>query len=56
MKIIRLLTILCLQAIAMSAFAIVPKTETSCYWMRITDVERTDSSTRIGVKLQHHPH
>ena len=40
----------------MSAYAIVPKTETSTRWMRITDVERTDSSTRIGVRLQNYPH
>lgn len=55
MKIIRLMTILCLHAIVMSAQAIVPKTETTCHWMRVTDVERTDSSTRVGVRLQNYP-
>ena len=55
MKTKRALSFLFLPAIAMSAQAILPKTETSCHWMRITDVERTDSSTRVGVRLQHLP-
>ena len=55
MKTKRALSILFLPAIVMSAQAIIPKTETSCHWMRITDVERTDSSTRVGVRLQHLP-
>ncbi len=56
MKINRLFSMLCLPAMFMSAYAIVPKTETTCRWMRVTDVERTDSSTRVGVRLQNFPH
>lgn len=56
MKINRIFSVLCLPALVMSAYAIVPKTETTCRWMRITDVERTDSTTRVSVRLQHQPH
>ncbi|MDE6341169.1 MAG: TlpA family protein disulfide reductase [Muribaculaceae bacterium] len=55
MKATRLLTMLCLPAAILSANAIVPKTETTCHWMKVIDVERTDSSTRVGVRLQNHP-
>ena len=56
MKPIRFLPTLCLTAIAISAYAVKPKTDTTNRWMRITDVERTDSSLRVGVRLQNPPH
>lgn len=56
MKTIRLLSILCLLVIFIPAYSIKPKTETTNTWMRITDVERTDSNLRIGVRLQNFPH
>lgn len=56
MKTNRFFSILCLIAIAISAYALVPKTETTTRWMRVTDVERTDSALRVGIRLQNHPH
>lgn len=56
MKISRFLSILCITAVLLPAYAITPKTETSNRWMRITDVERTDSALRVGVRLRHLPH
>ncbi len=38
-----------------SASAIVPKIEKPLRYMKITDVERTDSNLRVGVTLQHRP-
>ncbi|MDE6696770.1 MAG: hypothetical protein K2K25_07805 [Muribaculaceae bacterium] len=56
MKINRIFSAICLPALVISAYAIVPKTETTCRWMKVTDVERTDSTTRVNVKLQNRPH
>ncbi|MDE5997160.1 MAG: hypothetical protein K2G77_03000, partial [Muribaculaceae bacterium] len=55
MKTTRIFSILCLIAIAISSYALVPKTETTTRWMRVTDVERTDSALRVGIRLQHYP-
>lgn len=51
-RIIVLMTLLTLYA---SAYALMPKTEKKCHYVKITDVERTDSSLRVGVRLQNHP-
>ncbi len=56
MKTKRISLLLCFIAVFISAFAIMPKTETSNRWMRITDVERTDSALRVGIRLQNYPH
>lgn len=56
MKTKRLLFIFCFITVCLSALALVPKTETNTRWMRITDVERTDSTLRVGVRIQHYPH
>ena len=55
MKTNRIISLLCLVAIAISAYALVPKTETTTRWMRVTDVERTDSALRVGIRLQNYP-
>jgi len=53
MKIHRLQLILALPALFLSAYAIVPKTEATPRYSRVTNVERTDSSLRVGIRLQH---
>lgn len=55
MKTKHLLLTLSLTAVFLSTYALVPKTETSTRWMRITDVERTDSALRVGIRLQNYP-
>ena len=55
MKTNRIISILFLVAMAISAYALVPKTETTTRWMRVTDVERTDSALRVGIRLQNYP-
>lgn len=44
-----------LPALFMSAFAHTPKTECSPRYIKVTNIERTDSSLRMGVRLQHFP-
>lgn len=55
MKINRLPFLIALSALFLSAYAIVPKTDTQARFVRVTDVERTDSSLRLGVRLQNMP-
>ena len=42
-------------ALALTANAFLPKTELQPHWLRVTDVERTDSATRVGIRLQNIP-
>ncbi len=56
MKTKRLFLLFCFITVFLSVLAIMPKTETSTRWMRITDVERTDSALRVGIRLQNYPH
>ncbi len=51
----RLTILIALLTIFLSAHAIVPKVEVTPRYLRITDVERTDSALRIGIRLQHYP-
>lgn len=44
-----------LMSTCLSAYAIAPKVEVTPRYLKITDVERTDSTLRIGVRLQHYP-
>ncbi len=55
MKNLRLIPLLCIMFIFMNSNALVPKTETKCRWMKVTDVERTDSALRVGIRLQNYP-
>ncbi len=55
MKIYRLIIFLALSSLFLSAYGFAPKTETTPNYLRITDVERTDTSLRLSVKLQHLP-
>lgn len=41
--------------IAFPATAILPRTELQPFWMRVFDVERTDSATRGSVRFQSIP-
>lgn len=47
--------LLCLSSLVMPAYAIKPKTEIAARYLRIKDVERTDSCLRIEVSLKHLP-
>ncbi len=55
MKIIRLFAMAVLSALFLSASAFIPKTEKSSSYVKITNVERTDSSLRLGIRLQNRP-
>ncbi|MDE5840303.1 MAG: TlpA family protein disulfide reductase [Muribaculaceae bacterium] len=55
MKINRFFALMAIPALFISAYAMVPKTEKQQKYLRITDVQRTDTSLRIGVRLQHLP-
>ncbi len=55
MKINRLLALMAFTALFFSAYAIVPITELNTRYSKVTNVERTDSSLRIGIRLQNFP-
>ncbi len=56
MKIHRLLTTMALSSLFLSsAYSIVPKTELNTRYSKVTNVERTDSSLRVGIRLQSRP-
>ncbi len=43
------------SAIFLSSYAIVPKTELNTRFSKVTNVERTDSSLRLRIRLQNFP-
>ena len=55
MKLNRLYAIMAIPILFFSTYAFVPKTEKTLRYLRITGVERTDTSLRVGVRLQHLP-
>ena len=55
MKINRLYAIMAIPILFFSTYAFVPKSEKTLRYLRITGVERTDTSLRVGVRLQHLP-
>lgn len=55
MKIKNLSILTGFAALAFTANAILPKTELQPRWLRVTYVERTDSATRVGIRLQNFP-
>lgn len=55
MSIKGLYIVLVLAGMAFTASALRPKTETVSSHQLITDIERTDSALRVGIRLQHYP-
>lgn len=55
MKLTILPSMFILPSLFMSAYAIVPKVESTPTYLRVTDVERTDSALRVGIKFQNLP-
>ncbi|MDE6521429.1 MAG: TlpA family protein disulfide reductase [Muribaculaceae bacterium] len=55
MKIKNISILTSFAALAFTANALLPKTELQPRWLRVTDVERTDSATRVGIRLQNIP-
>lgn len=56
MKIYKYLFILvACVATSFNSYAILPRIELQPFWMRVTDVEQTDSATRVGIRFQNIP-
>lgn len=55
MKTNRLIALMAIPTFFVSVYAMVPKIEKKCHYVKVTGVERTDSSLRVGVRLQNYP-